>query len=150
MLAAARRGEPVQLFGDDYPTPDGTCVRDYIHVSDLARAHLLALDATAAGRHAIYNLGSGTGYSNREVLGACREVTGIDIPAQVAPRRPGDPAVLIASSEAIAAELGWSAERDLRAMVADAWTFAQVTAGAAGAAGTAGAAGAGRAGGSAR
>jgi UDP-glucose 4-epimerase len=148
VLAAARRGDGIQLFGDDYPTPDGTCVRDYIHVSDLARAHLLALDATAAGRHVIYNLGSGTGYSNREVLGACREVTGLDIPAQVAPRRPGDPAVLIASSEAIAADLGWGAELDLRAMVADAWTFAQLTAsqgqveGAARTAGTPGAAGA--------
>ena len=128
MLAAARRGEGIQLFGDDYPTPDGTCIRDYIHVSDLARAHLLALDATAPGRHAIYNLGSGTGYSNLEVLGACREVTGLDIPAQVAPRRPGDPAVLVASSEAIAADLGWRAELDLHAMVADAWTFAQLTA----------------------
>jgi len=144
VLAAARRGEGIQLFGDDYPTPDGTCVRDYIHVSDLARAHLLALDATAAGRHAIYNLGSGTGYSNREVLAACREVTGLGIPAQVAPRRPGDPAVLIASSEAIATDLGWSAEHDLRSMVADAWTFAQLSAPASGAAEAA------RAGGSAR
>jgi UDP-glucose 4-epimerase len=126
VLAAARSGARVQLFGDDYPTPDGTCIRDYNHVSDRARAHQLAQDATAAGQHAIYNLGSGTGYSNREVLAACREVTGLDTPAQVAPRRPGDPAVLVASSEAIAAELGWSAERDLRAMVADAWTFAQL------------------------
>jgi UDP-glucose 4-epimerase len=133
VLAAARKGEQVQLFGDDYPTPDGTCIRDYIHVTDLARAHLLALDATAAGRHAVYNLGSGTGYSNREVLAACREVTGLDIPARVAPRRPGDPAVLVASSEAIAADLGWHSERDLRAMVADAWSFAQVTARAEGA-----------------
>jgi UDP-glucose 4-epimerase len=126
VLAAAGKGEKVRLFGDDYPTPDGTCIRDYIHVTDLARAHLLALDATAVGRHAIYNLGSGTGYSNRQVLDACREVTGLDIPVQVAPRRPGDPAGLVASSEAIAAELGWRAEHDLRAMVADAWTFAQL------------------------
>ena len=126
VLAAASKGEKVRLFGDDYPTPDGTCIRDYIHVTDLARAHLLALDATAVGRHAIYNLGSGTGYSNRQVLDACREVTGLDIPVQVAPRRPGDPAGLVASSEAIAAELGWHAERDLRAMVADAWTFTQL------------------------
>jgi UDP-glucose 4-epimerase len=126
VLAAARRGEAFQLFGDDYPTPDGTCVRDYIHVSDLARAHLLALGGAQASRHAIYNLGSGTGYSNREVLDACREVTGLDIPAQVAPRRPGDVAMLVASSEAIAAELGWGAELGLRAMVADAWTFTQL------------------------
>jgi UDP-glucose 4-epimerase len=127
VLSKARSGETVALFGDDYPTPDGTCVRDYIHVADLARAHLLALEGVRPGAHQVYNLGSGTGYSNREVLDACREATGLDIPAEVAPRRPGDPAVLIASSEAISAKLGWHAERDLRAMVADAWTFAQVT-----------------------
>ncbi len=126
VLAAARRGGHVQLFGDDYPTPDGTCIRDYIHVSDLARAHLLALDATAVGSHLVYNLGSGAGYSNRAVLDACREVTARDIPARVAPRRPGDPAVLVASSAAIAADLGWHAERDLRSMVADAWTVARL------------------------
>jgi UDP-glucose 4-epimerase len=130
VLAAARDGGRLRLFGDDYPTPDGTCVRDYIHVSDLARAHVLALDAAVPGRHAVYNLGSGTGFSNREVLDACREVTGLDIPAEVAPRRPGDPAVLVASSAAIAADLGWHAERDLRSMVADAWTFALLAAGA--------------------
>jgi UDP-glucose 4-epimerase len=126
ILAIAGRGGEVQLFGDDYPTPDGTCIRDYIHVSDLARAHLLALDATIPGSHAVYNLGSGAGYSNLEVLGACREVTARDIPAKVAPRRPGDPAALVASSEAIAADLGWHPERDLRSMVADAWTFARL------------------------
>jgi UDP-glucose 4-epimerase len=129
---AGGKNDRFRLFGDDYPTPDGTCVRDYIHVSDLARAHLLALDACAAGSHAVYNLGSGTGYSNREVLAACREVTGRDIPAQVAPRRPGDPAVLVASSQAIMAALGWRPEHDLRSMVTDAWTFAQLTAGARG------------------
>jgi UDP-glucose 4-epimerase len=120
----------LRLFGDDYPTPDGTCIRDYIHVSDLARAHLLALDACAPGSHTVYNLGSGVGYSNREVLAACRELTGHDIPAEVAPRRPGDPAVLVASSQAITAALGWRPERDLRAMVSDAWTFTQLTTGA--------------------
>lgn len=128
VLAAALEGRPVQLNGDDYPTPDGTCIRDYIHVTDLARAHLLALEAASAGRHAIYNLGSGTGYSVRQVLDTCREVTGRDLPVQVAARRAGDPAVLIASSEAIAADLGWHAERDLRSMVADAWTFTQARA----------------------
>jgi UDP-glucose 4-epimerase len=130
VLATARTGGRLRLFGDDYPTPDGTCIRDYIHVSDLARAHALALEAAVPGQHAVYNLGSGTGYSNREVLDACREVTGLDIPAEVAPRRPGDPAVLVASSQAIAADLGWQAERDLRSMVADAWTFVQPAAGA--------------------
>ena len=129
VLGAARAGHEIRLFGDDYPTPDGTCVRDYIHVSDLARAHLLALDACAPGSHTVYNLGSGTGYSNREVLAACRELTGQDIPAEVAPRRPGDPAVLVASSQAITAALGWRPEHDLRAMVADAWTFTQLTTG---------------------
>jgi UDP-glucose 4-epimerase len=128
VLAAARDGGQVRLFGDDYPTPDGTCIRDYIHVSDLARAHLLALNACVPAAHTVYNLGSGTGYSNREVLAACQEVTGRDIPALIAPRRPGDPAVLVASSEAIAAQLGWRPERDLRAMVADAWIFTQLVA----------------------
>ncbi|MFD0537916.1 UDP-glucose 4-epimerase GalE [Actinomadura luteofluorescens] len=116
-------GDAVKMFGDDYPTPDGTCVRDYIHVTDLGRAHLLALDACEPGRHEIFNLGSGTGNSVREVVEVCREVTGRDIPAEVAPRRAGDPAVLVASSEKIQARLGWKPERDLRAMVGDAWTF---------------------------
>src|SRR5262249_46423012 len=82
----------VRLFGDDYPTPDGTCIRDYIHVTDLARAHMLALEACVPGEHRVYNLGSGAGFSNLEVLGACREVTGRDIPCQLAPRPPGAPA----------------------------------------------------------
>ncbi len=112
---------PVSIFGDDYPTADGSCIRDYIHVTDLAAAHLLALGASSPGQHAIYNLGSGTGYSNFEVLAACRDVTGLEIPAKVTGRRPGDPAVLIASSERIGRDLGWRAERGLRAMVADAW-----------------------------
>jgi UDP-glucose 4-epimerase len=116
-------GGGVRLFGDDYPTPDGTCVRDYIHVTDLARAHMLALEACVPGEHRVYNLGSGAGFSNLEVLSACREVTGRDIPSQFAPRRPGDPAVLVASSGRIHAELGWRAERGLAAMVADAWQF---------------------------
>ena len=130
VLAIARDGGTPRLFGDDYPTPDGTCVRDYVHVSDLARAHLLALDAAEPGSHTVYNLGSGTGYSNREVLDACREVTGLDITAEIAPRRPGDSAALVASSDAIARDLGWRPERDLRSMVADAWTFTRQMAGA--------------------
>jgi UDP-glucose 4-epimerase len=122
-VALAGGNGEVQLFGDDYATPDGTCVRDYIHVSDLARAHMLALDACLPGEHRIYNLGSGAGFSNLEVLSACREVTGRDIPSRFAPRRPGDPAVLVASSDRIHGELGWRAERGLAAMVADAWQF---------------------------
>jgi UDP-glucose 4-epimerase len=125
---AAGAGRHVQLFGDDYPTPDGTCIRDYIHVTDLAHAHLLALGACTLGQHRIYNLGVGNGFSNREVLEMCREVTGQEIPADIAPRRPGDPAVLVASSALIQAELGWQPERQLRSMVADAWAFTQVMA----------------------
>jgi UDP-glucose 4-epimerase len=121
VLAAALQGSEVAIFGDDYPTADGSCVRDYIHVADLAAAHLLALDACTAGSHQIYNLGCGAGYSNFEVLAACREVTGRPIPARVTGRRPGDPAVLIASSKRIAAELGWQPRLSLRDMVADAW-----------------------------
>lgn len=123
--AAGRPGSagPVRIFGDDYPTPDGTCVRDYIHVADLARAHLIALDACEPGTHTVYNLGNGTGFSVREVVGVCRQVTGADIPAQVAPRRPGDPAVLVASAARIRAELGWTATKGLPEMAADAWAF---------------------------
>ena len=125
VLAAATEGRPVQIFGDDYPTPDGTCVRDYIHVADLADAHLRALAAARPGQHRIYNLGNGAGFSVREVIGVCREVTGVDIGIEVGPRRAGDPAVLVASSAKIQSELGWRASRDLRAMAADAWAFVQ-------------------------
>ena len=123
ILKVALGGGDVRLFGDDYPTPDGTCVRDYIHVTDLARAHMLALEGCVPGEHRVYNLGSGAGFSNLEVLSACREVTGRDIPSEFAPRRAGDPAVLVASSDRIHAALGWRATRGLTAMVADAWQF---------------------------
>ncbi|AEA26150.1 UDP-glucose 4-epimerase [Pseudonocardia dioxanivorans CB1190] len=125
LQVAAGARESVQMFGDDWDTPDGTCVRDYIHVDDLADAHLRALDRAEPGQHAIYNLGVGEGFSVREVVEACRTVTGHPIPAVVAPRRAGDPAVLIASSERARAELGWSPSRTLQDMVADAWRFAQ-------------------------
>ena len=105
--------------------PDGTCVRDYIHVTDLAHAHLAALGACQPGQPRVYNLGSESGSSNLEVLDMCRAVTGLDIPVRIEPRRPGDPAVLVASSARIRADLGWRPERDLRAMVADAWAFTQ-------------------------
>ncbi len=124
-VAAGKRAS-VQVYGDDWPTPDGTCVRDYIHVDDLAAAHLLALEHATPGRHAIYNLGSGTGFSVREVIEACRTVTGHPIPAVTAPRRGGDPAVLIASSAAARDGLGWRPERtDISLIVADAWRFTQ-------------------------
>lgn len=126
LQVAAGLRESISVFGDDWPTPDGTCVRDYIHVDDLADAHLLALRHACPGHHAIYNLGSGTGFSVREVVAACREVTGHPIPAVDAPRRAGDPAVLVASSEAARAELGWRPSRtDLATIVGDAWRFAQ-------------------------
>jgi len=113
----------VPIFGDDYDTPDGTCVRDYIHVTDLADAHLRALAACQPGRHRVYNLGSGEGFSVRQVIDVCADVTGAAIGTDVAARRPGDPATLVASSERIRAELGWQPDRDLRAMAADAWAF---------------------------
>ncbi|MEQ4715148.1 UDP-glucose 4-epimerase GalE [Nonomuraea sp. B19D2] len=122
LKVATGERESVSVFGTDYPTSDGTCVRDYIHVADLARAHLLALEAIVPGEHQIYNLGSGSGFSVQEVISVCREVTGHEIPAVIADRRPGDPAVLVASSARIQRELGWKAERpSLRDIVSDAW-----------------------------
>jgi UDP-glucose 4-epimerase len=123
VLASVAAGRRVQIFGDDYPTPDGTCVRDYIHVTDLADAHLRALAACRTGQHRIYNLGNGAGFSVREVIDVCSEVTGTAVGADVTARRPGDPAALVASSARIQAELGWRAARDLRDMAADAWEF---------------------------
>ncbi|MFU8870750.1 UDP-glucose 4-epimerase GalE [Micromonospora sp. SL4-19] len=121
---AAGRRDKLQLFGDDYPTVDGTCVRDYIHVEDLARAHLLALTAAVPGRHRIYNLGNGNGFTNRQVIEVVREVTGHAIPVEVAPRREGDPAELVASSGLAREELGWvPAKPTLHHMVGDAWAF---------------------------
>ncbi len=125
VLASVTEDRQVQIYGEDYPTPDGTCIRDYIHVADLADAHLRALGASQSGRHRIYNLGNGAGFSVREVIEVCQEVTGAGIRTEVAPRRAGDPAVLVASSAKIQAELGWRATRDLRAMAADAWQFTQ-------------------------
>jgi UDP-glucose 4-epimerase len=124
LQVAAGKREKLQLFGDDYPTADGTCVRDYIHVEDLARAHLLALDAATPGEHKIYNLGNGNGFSNRQVAEVAREVTGAELPVEVAPRRDGDPASLVASSQRARDELGWVPEKDtLTDMIGDAWAF---------------------------
>jgi UDP-glucose 4-epimerase len=112
------------IYGTDYPTHDGTCVRDYIHVSDLAAAHLLVLDALKEKERLIYNLGNGRGFSVREVLSAVRKVTGHAIPAQESPRRAGDPAVLVASSERIKRELGWKpSHADLESIVQSAWSW---------------------------
>jgi UDP-glucose 4-epimerase len=123
LQAAAGERESVSVFGTDYPTGDGTAIRDYIHVADLADAHLLALDAAEPG-HRVYNLGNGRGFSVREVIETAREVTGAEIAVQEAPRRAGDPAVLVASSERIRDELGWEPNNpDLETIVADAWAF---------------------------
>jgi len=126
LRAAQGLQECVQIFGTDYPTPDGTAVRDYIHIEDLATAHLLALDGARAGEHRIFNLGNGNGFSVREVIAAARTVTGLDIPVREAPRRAGDPPVLVAASGRIRAELGWEPRKPaLEEMVGDAWAFAQ-------------------------
>lgn len=123
---ALGRREAISVYGDDYPTPDGTCVRDYIHVADLAEAHLLALDAATAGEHLICNLGNGNGFSVREVIETVRQVTGHAVPEIAAPRRAGDPAVLVASAATARKRLGWQPSRaDLAGIVADAWTFAR-------------------------
>ena len=123
---ALGRRQKIMIYGEDYPTPDGTCVRDYIHVEDLAEAHLLAFEALAQGGQRIYNLGNGSGFTVRQVIESARRVTGKPIPVEVAPRRPGDPAVLIASSEKIGRELGWKPRNtDLDGIVASAWEWHQ-------------------------
>jgi UDP-glucose 4-epimerase len=128
-VALGRRAS-IRIFGDDYPTPDGTCIRDYIHVADLADAHLLALDALeserAAKQRLILNLGNGQGFSVREVIESARRVTGRDIPAEVHPRRPGDPAKLVASSEKAIRELGWKPKyTHLDDIIRTAWIWHQ-------------------------
>ena len=126
LQAATGKRTHVEIYGDDYPTPDGTCIRDYIHVVDLARAHILALDVLE-DRSTIYNLGcGGDGYSVRDVIETARRVTGKEIPVRVGPRRPGDPAVLIASSDRIKRELGWAPQfQDLELIVQSAWNWMQ-------------------------
>jgi UDP-glucose 4-epimerase len=124
LQAAAGVQDSVKIFGTDYPTRDGTAVRDYIHVEDLGRAHLLALEAARPGEHRIYYLGNGAGFSVREAIETARRVTGRPIEAIESPRRSGDPAVLVASSDRIRAELGWKPEKpELGAMISDAWEW---------------------------
>ena len=116
----------VNIFGTDYPTPDGTAIRDYIHIEDLAAAHLLALEGARGGEHRIFNLGNGNGFSVREVIAAVEAVTGQRVKTVDADRRPGDPARLVAGHEKIRDELGWVPRKpELDAMVADAWEFAR-------------------------
>ncbi len=124
LQVALGQREQIGIFGTDYPTPDGTAIRDYIHLADLVSAHLLALDALEHADRLIYNLGNGNGYSVRQVIEIARQVTGHPIPAVETPRRPGDPARLVASSEKIRRELGWQPQYpDLRDIIASAWEW---------------------------
>jgi len=126
LQVAAGTREALTVYGHDYPTPDGTCIRDYVHVKDLAAAHLLALPAPAPGEHRVYNLGSGSGFSVQEMVEAVRTVTGHALPVVEGDRRAGDPARLVASSARIREDLGWEpAHTALTEIVADAWEFAQ-------------------------
>jgi UDP-glucose 4-epimerase len=128
LQAAAKQRSHVEIFGDDYPTPDGTCVRDYIHVSDLAHAHVLALDFLKRSS-GIFNLGCGGGHSVMEVVGTARRVTEREIPVRIGPRRSGDPAVLVASSEKIKRELGWVPKKqELETIIGSAWEWMQQSA----------------------
>jgi UDP-glucose 4-epimerase len=124
LLAALRNGASLSLFGSDYPTPDGTCIRDYVHVEDLVAAHALALDSIEPGTGKVFNLGSQSGFSVREVIKACEEVTGRAIRVEEKARRPGDPAVLVASSEKARRELGWAPRYpDLHTIIEHAWAW---------------------------
>jgi UDP-glucose 4-epimerase len=121
---AAGKREFLPLYGDDYPTVDGTCVRDYIHVEDLAAAHLLALDAITPGQQRIFNLGNGSGYTNSQVVAVAREVTGVPIPVRLMPRRDGDPVTVVASARRAQEQLGWVPTKpDLHQIIGDAWSF---------------------------
>jgi UDP-glucose 4-epimerase len=126
LQAAAGKRARVEIYGDDYPTPDGTCIRDYIHVVDLARAHIQALAALSEGSR-IYNLGcGGAGYSVKEVIDTAQRVTGREIPTNIGPRRAGDPAILVASSDRIKSELGWQPQfQDLELIIDSAWRWMQ-------------------------
>jgi UDP-glucose 4-epimerase len=127
LLRAVLTGKPVTVFGDDYPTPDGTCIRDYIHVDDLAQAHILALEhLIGGGASAQFNVGTGTGHSVMETIRAVEEVTGRKVPYQIGPRRPGDSPSLVAASDKLRAILGWQPKySDLRTIVTHAWNFAR-------------------------
>ncbi|MFZ0040820.1 MAG: UDP-glucose 4-epimerase GalE [Solirubrobacteraceae bacterium] len=125
LRTALGQNSHVDVFGTDYPTPDGTAIRDYIHVDDLSDAHLLGLDGTREGEHQIFNLGNGNGFSVREVIAAAEQVTGTEIATREAPRRPGDPPMLVAAGQRIREKLGWTPHKPtLEEMVADAWAFA--------------------------
>jgi UDP-glucose 4-epimerase len=124
LKVALGQSEAASIYGTDYPTPDGTCIRDYIHIADLVSAHLLALEALGERDRLVYNLGNGNGYSVREVIETARRVTGVQIPVVESPRRPGDAPRLVASSKKIRRELGWTPQHpDLTDIVASAWEW---------------------------
>jgi len=124
LRTALGRNSHVDVFGTDYDTPDGTAIRDYIHIEDLSAAHMLALEGTRTGEHRIFNLGNGNGFSVHEVIAAARTVTGAELPIREAPRRPGDPPMLVAAADRIRTELGWEPQKpQLETIVADAWAF---------------------------
>jgi UDP-glucose 4-epimerase len=124
LQVALGQREAIKIFGTDYPTSDGTCIRDYIHIADLIQAHVLALDALENTDKIVYNLGNGTGYSVREVIEAARKVTGHEIPAVEAPRRPGDAPRLVADSSRIQNELNWQPEYpELETILTSAWNW---------------------------
>ena len=126
LRAALGHNDCVEIFGTDYPTPDGTAVRDYIHIDDLSHAHVLALEAARPGEHQIFNLGNGNGFSVREVIAAAERVTGAEIPTREAARRPGDAPMLVAAGDRIRSDLGWAPRKAaLDEIVADAWAFAR-------------------------
>lgn len=127
LFRAIETGQPVTIFGDDYPTPDGTCIRDYIHVADLAEAHVVALESLlAGGRSDAFNVGTGTGHSVLEVVRAVEEATGKAVPRKIGPRRQGDPPALVANSNKLKHTLGWKPQYgDLRSIVETAWRFEQ-------------------------
>jgi UDP-glucose 4-epimerase len=124
VLKAALAGTPISVFGTDYPTRDGSCIRDYVHVTDIAQAHVLAMKKLDTLKAGAYNLGNGQGYSVLEVIQAARKVTGIDIPAKLSPRRAGDPAVLVASSDHAKTQLGWKPRfPELESIIDSAWRW---------------------------
>jgi UDP-glucose 4-epimerase len=126
LLRAIQTGQPITIFGEDYATPDGTCIRDYIHVNDLAQAHILALDyLMQGGKSEAFNVGTGSGHSVREVIEAAEAVTGKKAPYTVGPRREGDPPELVANADKLQSMLGWEPRyTDLRTIVQHAWEFA--------------------------
>ena len=124
MFAALGKRDSIKIFGDDYPTPDGTCIRDYIHIVDLADAHIRALDyLSKGGASQVINLGTGNGYSVKEIVDVTKKITGVDIKAVMVERRPGDPAILVADNKKAKTVLGWVPQYDLEGIIKTAWNW---------------------------